>query len=536
MKKAAAVLMSLAIVLTMAGCGKSEETKTTKKSKKTKKETEITETTETTEDPYISMIEPSTTESDEPTDTTPAPVAASSTALHSELYTDTFGYGKLQDSDGYKYTTKVLYGMEYIEFSDSKYLDMQRAVVSYYEMLESELHAIYDTKLADYKKDSKENIYVEATTYIMRDDSYIFSYAVKHPSAKEDFDGYDTFNYWTESGEEIKLNDVITNNYLFIAAVVKCGMQAKIPDESLQDQTFQDSLRDGTCDFALTYDGLYLFFDYFQLKVPLSELKGAYNEKYFGHEPEEYFLTINADATLQYDFDRDGNEDSLLLEAKHEDPNDPYSVSSIAIHLNNDVQEVKEGIWGEFNPEYGEMYLMKTEDALYLYLTVGVDEGTEYVAYEYANGTWTYVNRFDDGEYFYAHPYDPHDVKMSRYIGIFGTNFMYSEYDLTKNHGLPTLINPIYFTEDNFICATTDVPCHQLNDNYEVIAETTIPKGSIVQILAYTPDDNQFLLSICFEDGTENYCVSVDVAKDADSYTIGGIPLSDAFTGLNYAG
>ena len=59
MKKALAVLLSMSMVLALSGCGKSEETKKTKKTKKTTD----TEITETTEDPYISMIEPSTTES-----------------------------------------------------------------------------------------------------------------------------------------------------------------------------------------------------------------------------------------------------------------------------------------------------------------------------------------------------------------------------------------------------------------------------------------------------------------------------------------
>ena len=428
MKKALAILLSMSMALALFGCGKSEETKKTKKTKKTTD----TEITETTEDPYISMIEPSTTESDETSDTSPAPEIKESVNLHSQVELKTYGLAELINDNNFTRVDGITYEFNRIRFTTDQFPELRKEVGSFYDDLEAALTKRFEERKASgINSDTYYDDQCYANTYIYRDDSYIFSYIVKTPEdLSSNNDGCTSRTYWSDTGTEISLLDIVTNNNIISDCITALGQKYNIPDENTL--RMKDGVKNGTADFALTYDGLVLFDEYYSLKLPLDQIEEGVDLMCFGAAPEIYILDFNLDGTLKWDMDGDGTAEDIILEPKFENPNDSILVTSVVIHVGDETCEVKEGIWGEFYPQYGSFYLMKAPDAFYIFMSVGIDEGVEEVGYKYENGTWTFTGNWENGEY--DHPYDPQRVKMSTYFGNLGTNYMFSYFDLPPGY------------------------------------------------------------------------------------------------------
>ncbi len=528
MKKALAVLLSMSMVLALSGCGKSEETKKTKKTKKTTD----TEITETTEDPYISMIEPSTTESDETSDTSPAPEIKESVNLHSQVELKTYGLAELINDDNFTRVDGITYEFNRIRFTTDQFPELQKKVGDFYTDLETRLTERFDARAANgYNSDTYYDDQCHANTYIYRDDSYIFSYIVKTPEdLSSDNDGCISQAYWSETGEEISLSDIVTNDDILSEKITSLGQKYNIPDENLL--RMKVGVQNGTGDFALTYDGVYLFDDYLELKLPFDQIEEGVDSKFFGHAPEMYFVDFNLDGTLKWDMDGDGTAEDIILEPKFENPNDSILVTSVVIHVGSETCEVKEGIWGEFYPQYGSFYLMKAPDAFYIFMSVGIDEGIEEVGYKYENGTWTFTGNWENGEY--DHPYDPQRVKMSKYFGNLGTNYMYSYYDLTKN-GLPEHLGELFYSSDYYLITDKDLHFTMYDDNGATLDDNwKVSARTIIQVLSYDPTENLLYANVYSRHADTYVLGSIKMQKDP--WTVDGVPVEEAFLGLRYAG
>ena len=292
-------------------------------------------------------------------------------------------------------------------------------------------------------------------------------------------------------------------------------------------------VQSGTGDFALTYDGLVLFDEYYSLKLPFDQIEEGVDSKFFGHAPEMYFVDFNLDGTLKWDMDGDGTAEDIILEPKFENPNDSILVTSVVIHVGSETCEVKEGIWGEFYPQYGSFYLMKAPDTFYIFMSVGIDEGIEEVGYKYENGTWTFTGNWENGVY--DHPYDPQRVKMSTYFGNLGTNYMFSYFDLTDGSGMPKHLGDLYYETSYYLATNTDLVFTAYDKSGAPAGDLKVAARTIIQVIAFDTDSNMLYVNVYSGKTGEYGYASIEMQKD-DTWKVGGVPVDDAFLGIRYAG
>ena len=246
-----------------------------------------------------------------------------------------------------------------------------------------------------------------------------------------------------------------------------------------------------------------------------------------------YFVDFNVDGTLKWDMDGDGTAEDIILEPKFENPNDSILVTSVVIHVGDETCEVKEGIWGEFYPQYGSFYLMKAPDAFYIFMSVGIDEGIEEVGYKYENGTWTFTGNWENGEY--DHPYDPQRVKMSTYFGNLGTNYMFSYFDLTDGSGMPKHLGDLYYETSYYLATNTDLVFTAYDKSGAPAGDLKVAARTIIQVIAFDTDSNMLYVNIYSGKTGEYGYASIEMQKD-DTWKVGGVPVDDAFLGIRYAG
>ena len=529
MKKALAVLLSMSMVLAVCSCSKSEETKRTRRSTSSKEE----QTEESSDEPSETSSDPTTESSEDPTtETSATPEIKPSENLHSQVELKTYGLAELINDDNFTRVDGITYEFNRIRFTTDQFPELRKEVDSFYDDLEAALtNRFEERKASGINSDTYYDDQCYANTYIYRDDSYIFSYIVKTPEdLSSDNDGCISQAYWSETGEEISLSDIVTNDDILSEKITSLGQKYNIPDENLL--RMKVGVQNGTGDFALTYDGLYLFDDYLELKLPFDQIEEGVDSKFFGHAPEMYFVDFNLDGTLKWDMDGDGTAEDIILEPKFENPNDSILVTSVVIHVGDETCEVKEGIWGEFYPQYGSFYLMKAPDTFYIFMSVGIDEGIEEVGYKYENGTWTFTGNWENGEY--DHPYDPQRVKMSKYFGNLGTNYMYSYYDLTKN-GLPEHLGELFYSSDYYLITDKDLHFTMYDDNGATLDDNwKVSARTIIQVLSYDPTENLLYANVYSRHADTYVLGSIKMQKDP--WTVDGVPVEEAFLGLRYAG
>ncbi|MBR5974465.1 MAG: hypothetical protein IK020_04690 [Clostridiales bacterium] len=538
MKKLVAVLLSATMILSLAGCSKEEETTKKKKTKKTTtEETEDTDdpTEDPTDDPTDDTTEPVADTSSDTSDTTsgatPKPDGNSVISLHTEIDRDEAGYGRYNQDDHSIHSVEA--SIEYPTITAEGYEDLQDAIFNYWGEADTLLADYYTTTLDQYLNgDLIFSEYAFILTDIFRDDSYIFSAAIQYPN---EFPGADrTFeahSFWSGTAEEIKLQDVITDTDAVLTALKEYSMEMFSSEDPVTDPDFVASVKDGTCPFTLTYDGICFFLDYWYIKIPVSAIPDAVDSRYFGSTPDNYFLMLDAKGEIQWDFDGDGVPEDLSVG----NADDSDFLDAIVIHHNGNDYTIDTDVWGEFH-WYDDNYVMKTSDGFYMYLLLGVDEGMEYIGFKYSNGEWTGLGRFDEGSYFFGHQYDPQNALMSEYIGLTGTHYYQAYFDFDGNDGKPVRKYHIYYDRFSILETKQDIPCDELDDDLAVVGQTTLPSGSVVNLMYYDPDYEKILLRVCTTDPSQDTYVSCDVDTHSNPMKIGGIAVDDALYGIIYGG
>ena len=530
MKRIVSVLLASAMLLTLVSCSKAEET--TKKKKKAKKTTEETEETteEPTDEPTETTEDTTTTTTEERTTSTTAPQGNPVQPLHSSVERIDAGYGRHVDIDGDDYLERISIIMEYIEFTSDEVPELYTAVNDVYDSLQLDLESTYDSMVKELDAGKSPEWYSTSSyTTLYRDDTYLFSFAMmQNDKLPGDHPAVETHTYWSKTAEEVKLSDVITDMDSVIPVVkeyVELCYYADMMDE------LEPQLRDFSCPFALSYDAIYFFYANSPIKIPIRDIPNSVNYSFFGMAPDEYFLELDGKSSLQWDLDGDGVPEDLSIEGIYKNPNDSTLLTGLTIHHNGkDTVIEDEIIWGELHPTENRDFIMKSQDGIFLYVQVGVDEGRSYVIFEYKNGEWTNASQFENDAFFYSRPYDPQNVVLS--TGSFlHMYWWYSYYSLEGHPTDPQFETILYYGMTWIFEANTDIPCYRLDDDFNVTGEEVIPKGSIICLKMYDPEINQFLINVCHADYTEDYYVTVDVEENPN-VTISGIPLEEALNGL----
>ncbi|MBO4687159.1 MAG: hypothetical protein J5636_01465 [Clostridiales bacterium] len=554
MKKLVAVLLTAAMILGCAGCTSEE---TTKKKKKTKKTTEKTEETDApTEDPTDDTTDEPTDTTDEPTDTTSdtVPVVDTSDSTSdtskapsapSELIisNDLISLGAL--TNGYCLTYGALDPTGELVLPGN----LPVSLYFYWEslttsnggtVLNDELEALYeqirDSSEEHYEQYLKEftdaidrgespmtySLYEENQVY--RADSQIFSFRL-HALTNGDYESNDSSFYVNvdpDTLNDITIDDVITDLDAF-----EDYLESYLNEigETYHLNDYIDMLDDGEDCFGLVYDGL--MFD--NIKVPVVGHEELFNMSYFGSTPENYSLFLDEKGELVWDFDGDGKLDELKCDFD-------YSAGELYITVNGQKYTITNAEAPNIN--YMEdiafnspCVVMFTEGRCYL--VVSLNESDAIVGlyfFDMTDGTPKYVmDRYGILE----NVLDPNYFSIAEDVDLLGGMNMDRYYQL-KGDG--TLIPQTAFVYgfSHPLLTYTSITGDEFNwDNGNMIGSYTIPAGSVVQIIAYGPNNGALVLKVLSRDTSDVHYVNLETDKEN---MIAGVSVGDIFESQLYIG
>ena len=125
-------------------------------------------------------------------------------------------------------------------------------------------------------------------------------------------------------------------------------------------------------------------------------------------------------------------------------------------------------------------------------------------------------------------------MKISRYFGNLGTNYMYSYYDLTKN-GLPKHLGDLYYETSYYLATNTDLVFTAYDKSGALAGDLKVAARTIIQVIAFDTESNMLYVNVYSGKTGEYGYASIEMQKD-DTWKVGGVPVDDAFLGIRYAG
>ena len=383
MKRSIAVLLTAAMILSLAGCSKKDE-KETSRTKRTKDSTETEETESPETEETSSESEQSTeseSESESSSDTTglgkpSGPVHVkldhSLTLLDlSEDVTDR-AYGELIKNLDYPHMMSVHeYVSSYTVLSDN-YDALNKKLSDISSTHKNACDKEYDNivnQFPEYQKiASEENYYMFSSNYfgsyinLCRADSEITSFSVKDTLISTDLssDSEAFYNFKSGTGEEIKFDDIVTDRSAFADAII-----ASIPATTANTNDWQktqyeavkaaaENIRNNSDVAFLLYANAIHISDTVMLdgqnkdidfNVSVLDLSNCVKPEYFGSTTKYYSIVQDVGNNIKWDFDEDGILDTLTV---NDVSDDDYGIN-LEISLNDkkttlpDLPELQDG-------------------------------------------------------------------------------------------------------------------------------------------------------------------------------------------------
>lgn len=404
----------------------------------------------------------------------------------------------------------------------------------------------------------------ESTASVTRFDDQYFSMSVH----TENYTGGAHGNHWTsgynyntQTGEELKLTDVLTDPDSFPATLSE-AFQKQQPDAveyvivDNMEQVFREEM-DGTSEdgsllqWSLTENGLDVYIGPYELTAyAAGEFTIHFtNEEYpellkeeYRTSAEDYFQKVEAGAQNAEVSNTITKADGTTGELKIDYGNelyDYYSLDSVPLDIKWDDATFSVGDvhgTGNLNAQ-----VLHKGDRLFLYLDMPGDNDihTLYI-YELGDGQITDVKEnstqdMSDTDALYdAYSPDPSWVQMTDRTGMLSTAFVY-HYCSVNEDGTFTPVEK-YYTYDGAgqaITLTTKqaVTAKKLADASDDEGEQAeIPQGTVLHLYRTDMDS---IVDLKADDGT---VYRVTLEGTAGSYTIDGISVDDLFDGMQYAG
>ncbi|MBO4926990.1 MAG: hypothetical protein J5379_01905 [Clostridiales bacterium] len=550
MKRLTAILLSAAMLLSLVGCTKAEETTKKKKTKTKKTTTEETETEETdppvdttdettdepTSDTTETTSETTETTSDTTSDTSatsaPTPVAGEVKSLHSMLIFDTLTYGELDDNDGYPTVINTTVYAESIQVMDPNATKLAEFVDDHYSALADYLSAAYDEFLDDFLE-GRDTAKHYMKLYMYRDDSYICSFVegTSVYSVDGSMDIYTAYNVLTETGEVITFTDVIKDASA-VADVVQKNIPSKMTPAS---DEFLGSIRNGTCPFALTYDGIVFFTTEYNLpiKVNYTDIANLVDDRFFGYNPETFVLDLDLNSSLVYDINGDGQDDTVKVDVSYAS-SDYFDVKDVTLTYNGNsttlTAEECGYLYGDYDPNWDTSYIMHVNGGDFLYLPFTVeDDYTDYYVFNITDGAFTFVDTLDYE--FYGHPCDPDAIWMMGRTDILGTSYYKGDFSFNGGDGLAYDEDTVFYNMHTKVQTKAEVYGVNMDGN-----DASIPAGTPVLFVAYNKNEKEVLLMTLDKDYNNDEYLIVTVETGNYPILISGYDQGELFDGIHYAG
>ena len=552
MKKIVAVLLSMSFVLGLVACTK--ETEETKKKKKKKKST-TTETVESTEEPSDTS---ETGETDTTTTTDPSVTDPENEFEDVLVYDDSLwkiyyemnhidrAYGVTDPNSEENYGIPMNVGVyeyvDYIDFDTNLMMEFFDSVNGVFDDAKDIYDRAYAENLSKFLDDIDEGnelsgAHLSFRTMVTRADSGFFS-MVTTEYDPQDYKVYRTsYNYCAACGREIAFDDVVEDREGLRSLVY--DQLANAVNNYYKPTTLLDQISDGTAQFTLSYDGIYLYEEntYAVVKVSAIGNPDLFNMGYFGRTPQSYVLQFGVDNKLFWDLDGDGSTDVLELDL---DSYDDYEFSPITFVLNGTpVYTASTDIDDELYGSFETAYFFETGNEKFVFITTLIEDDYEY----------QFIFRMnDDGSFKYVGPcylefadipYDPINVNMLIHTDIVGTYFDTASFSFVDTDGEAVCWNSMIPRSGRVLVMNQGIIGTLLDDDLRPQGDKEVPIGSSVRVVGYEKlgeDDAHVFLEVLFPNSRENYTVVVDFSCESWPGKIDGIDVTDLFTGIQYAG
>ncbi len=572
MKRSIAVLLTAAMILSLAGCSKKDE-KETSRTKRTKdstetEETESPETEESSSESEQSTVSESESASESSSDTSglgkpSGPVHVkldhSLTLLDlSEDVTDR-AYGELIKNLDYPHMMTVHeYVASYTVLSD-KYDALNKKLSDISSIHKNACDKEYDNVLNQFpeyqKSASQENYYMFSSNYfgsyinLCRADSEITSFSVVDTlistnlsSSSEEF-----YNLKSGTGEEIKFDDIVTDRSAFADAIL-----ASIPATDANTNNWlktqyeavkasAENIRTNNDVAFLMYPNAIYISDTVMLdgqnkdisfNVSVLDLPNCVKLEYFGATTKYYSIVQDVGNSFKWDFDEDGVLDTLTV---NDVSNDDYGIT-LDITLNNkkislpDVPDIQDG------DDIAGAYVSYTNNGYFLYVECAVEDPVNHtVVFHITGDSVEYVGSMGEFESF---PVNPDRVTVMRRSDLLGTNHVSIISTLNDTNGIPTQTSDFMEKYGLAVANEKMILGKFTPDGKPTDQSVTVPAGTTVRILGINTKQELVTFEAVFPDESKNFQFQMILRSSDDDYYdvyFNGKGANELFSGIFYA-
>ena len=531
MKKTIAVLLSMSMVLALAGCKDKEETTKKKKTKKTTEEIEETEDTEEPGETEDSDIEDPTDTTSDPDDTKNTGNSpddqndASFTVTHDlDNYDIKLGrvyrcYGAVDETDpAHTVDSAVMefYLLEPTLAPDKIYKPVQELIRGKYDQTCILFEGDLKTFMEEEKNHEELNsTFIGTNVQSFRGDGKVLSFRIntEHSYSSYDFKS-EYFNLDGQTGEVIYFGDVVKDPQLLADYFKRTSHQDA--EEVLEE------IKAPYPNFGITSNGIVICGHF----VPVIGNEGAFNLEYFNATPSyDYCIWGDDFSRVEWDIDDDGRVDKVDF-SYIPDLTDG-SLESVIVTWNgqefefgkSDIATLKDaGFDGEDASPRTRLFY--TENGCFLYVDFTNNTQEHVMIFKLSDGKVTFCDSMLVNQVLTDWAGD--DLTFGNSIPELGGNMAMQDYLLDQN-GRFTKVSENTYCVSGALVTKVDITGQKLNGRGEYTGETTIATGTKVTISGYNAENGLICLMLLNEDGTEGDRVVVEMSTLPDFY--------DAFTG-----
>jgi len=575
MKRLVSILLTLTMVISIAGCSKkSEETTKKTKTKKTSEteteetlppesDTEETETeTEETEEPTSSETEestkPSKSGSSGLSDYTISPDFAIRSDLKKLDYIMTKEYraygfvASTEDNKIYSVTKDV----DVLTIKDEdNYSQLWNSLDGIYPTLNTNYDELYDQKLPSYVDGSATGSFaVTSHTYVVRSDSDVFSFITYQNTydlaSSSDKTTYKVWNYRSGDSMEYILNDIVSDRpgfANFFAEYLDGAKSMKENPHLMQEVEYlAGKISDPNAEvpFLITYDGLFIIYtddyEFNMFKIPACYAGDYIDMSLFGTTPETYALQSDVYDHIIWDVDGDGKMDKIIATSE----TDEYGcLINFGIAFNDKVESIPEDGLEISGLMLDKIYLLKTDDGFYAYADMYSEDAFPTVAvFKFDGSSFKFQNYFNnslpsihiDGFFF-----DPENFTIVSSTDIMGTGYVIENVSAKGNNGFPQKTQNL---GGRYTIAATkqELSVDKFNSKGAPDGKATLPANAVFVVRGIDLESRTLLCEYLDADASKNFYfqLTVDPASGENDWSLkyNGIDQNDLFQGIFYAG
>ena len=529
MKKVISVLLSMSMILALAGCKDKEET--TKKKKKAKKTTEEIEETEDTEEP--GDTEESDPE-DDPKGKSSVPDDTKNTGNTSSddqtqaIFTVTHDlanydvklgrmyncYGAVDETDPDKTVDSIVmefYFLDPVLAPDKIHKPVQTVVRGKYDEVCDYFWADLETFVENEKNHGVLNsAFMGTKVKSFRGDGKVISFRIdtEHSNANYDFTT-EYYNFDSQSGELLKFSDIVKDPQLLANYFERTSHHDA--DEVLEE------LKSADPKFGITCNGIVVCGHF----IPVIGNEDAFNLEYFNATPDyDYSIWSDCFSRIEWDIDDDGRIDKVDVNYVPDFSNG--SIESVIVTWNgqefefgkSEIATLKDA--GFESEETGlNMKLFYTYYGCYLYVDITNNTQEHVLIFSLSDGKVTFCDSMLVNQVLTDWAGD--DLTFGNYISELGGILAVQDYELDSKGHL-TKVSKNTYCESSAFVTKVDITGQKLNGRGEYIGETTIAAGTKIAFSGYNAEDGLVCILLLKNDGSEGERVVVELSTLPEFY------------------